>query len=402
MKSYVRRLMPFLSCDIPAIEKWLCNMAEKGLFYVESGAIFAKLERGEPKARHYKLEYENITAGHIDAEKQAMYEQFGWTVLDDIKKDLVVLYTDEKTGDDEDEITPEKLSSLERIRRKHFRLGILYLVLWLFSRNPVALFQLAFGSQKLVISALLTIGTGKYVFLTVVGFLLLLEGIYRLIHSARLKKYIAALRADKEPEEYRSSAFFCTVMTKLSVPLAVIWLISLLIANPFSSIFLRKYDGVYDAGNYDFPLIDEINRDEWQIISDRNKNKSEPILCIWRDNDLLAKNIYSIEQMNQLSENGECFEYTVYYYDMNKEIYAKKLMEENTDEILSIYDSLKAEDVVINGRESGELSVKLLRDDTSDMQYLLIRCGTEYEQVCYCGASDLSEYVDLYISYLKK
>ena len=400
MKSYVRKLMPFLSCDILAIEKWLCDMAGKGLFYVESGAIFAKLERGEPKARHYKLEYENITAGHMDAEKQAMYEQFGWTVLDDIKTDLVVMYTDEDIS--EDEITPEKLSALERIRRKHFRLGILYLVMWLFSRNPVALFQMAFGSEKLVVSAMLTIGTGKYVFLTVIGLLLLIEGVYRLIHSARLKKYIKALRENREPEEYRSSAFFCTVMTKLSVPLALIWLISLFIANPFSSMLMRKYDGVYDAGNYDFPLIDEINSDEWQILCDRNKNKSEPLLLIWHDNDLLAKNIYSIEQMNLLSGNGKCFEYTVYYYDMKKELYAQKLMEENTDEILSIYGSLKAEDVVINERESGDCSVKLLRDDTSDMQYLLIRRGTEYEQVCYCGESELSQFVDLYISYLEK
>lgn len=402
MSKYVRKLMPFLSCDIPAIEKWLRDMAGKGLFYVESGAIFAKLERGEPKARHYKLEYENITAGHMDADKRAMYEQFGWTVLDDIKTDLVVMYTDENLDGDEDEITPEKLSALERIRRKHFRLGILYLVLWLFSRNPIALFQMAFGSQKLNISALLTIGTGKYIFITIIGFLLLLEGIYRLIHSARLKKYIEVLRENREPAEYRSNVFFCTVMTKLSVPIAVIWLISLFIANPFSSMLLRKYDDVYETDRYDFPLIDEINRDEWQIISDRNKIKSEPLLRIRRDNDLLAKSIYSIEQANLLSENGECFEYTVYYYDMKKEFYAQKLMEENTDEILSIYHSLKAEDAVINGRESDEYSIKLFRDDTSGMQYMLIRCGTEYEQVCYCGESELSQFVDLYISYLEK
>ena len=215
-------------------------MAKNGLFYVENGPIFAKFERGEPKPRHYKLEYENIVASRMDADKQAMYEQFGWMVLDDIKTDLVVRYTDATLSNDEEEITAGRLSALERIQRKHFKLGILYLVLWLLSRNPIPVLKLAFGSQNLIISDLITVGTGKYIFLTVVGLFLLLEGIYRIIHSTRLKGYIESLRGKSKPKEYRSNTIICAIMTKLSVPLVVIWAASLFFANPFSTVFWRR------------------------------------------------------------------------------------------------------------------------------------------------------------------
>ena len=35
MSKYVRRIIPFGSGDIPAVQHWLEDMAEKGLFFKE-------------------------------------------------------------------------------------------------------------------------------------------------------------------------------------------------------------------------------------------------------------------------------------------------------------------------------------------------------------------------------
>ena len=48
MSKFVKRVIPFESCDIPAIQSWLEDMAEKGLFFKECGVFFAKFEKGEP------------------------------------------------------------------------------------------------------------------------------------------------------------------------------------------------------------------------------------------------------------------------------------------------------------------------------------------------------------------
>lgn len=49
MSKYVRRIIPFGSGDIPAVQRWLEDMAEKGLFFKECGLLFAKFTKGEPK-----------------------------------------------------------------------------------------------------------------------------------------------------------------------------------------------------------------------------------------------------------------------------------------------------------------------------------------------------------------
>ena len=49
MSKFVKKLIPFESCDIPAIQSWLEDMAEQGLFYVDCGFFCARFKKGEPK-----------------------------------------------------------------------------------------------------------------------------------------------------------------------------------------------------------------------------------------------------------------------------------------------------------------------------------------------------------------
>ena len=94
MSKYVRRIIPFGSGDIPAVQHWLEDMAEKGLFFKECGLLFAKFTRGEPKKMRYRLDFCDVVACDIPDEKKELYEQSGWQVVGDYNSDLVVVCTD--------------------------------------------------------------------------------------------------------------------------------------------------------------------------------------------------------------------------------------------------------------------------------------------------------------------
>ena len=95
MSKFVKRVIPFESCDIPAIQNWLEDMAEKGLFFKECGVFFAKFEKGEPKDMRYRLDFCDVVACDIPEEKKELYERSGWNVVGDFKNDCVVICTDD-------------------------------------------------------------------------------------------------------------------------------------------------------------------------------------------------------------------------------------------------------------------------------------------------------------------
>ena len=95
MSKYVRRIIPFGSGDIPAVQHWLEDMAEKGLFFKECGLLFAKFTRGEPKKMRYRLDFCDVVACDIPDEKKELYEQSGWQVVGEFKSDFVVVCTDD-------------------------------------------------------------------------------------------------------------------------------------------------------------------------------------------------------------------------------------------------------------------------------------------------------------------
>lgn len=407
MSRYVRKLIPFLSCDIPAIENWLRDMAKKGLFYKESGMLFAKFERGEPKECCYKLEYENIVTGRIPPDKQAMYEEFGWTVLDDIRTGMVVVCADDEDFKNDDEITIDKISALEQIQKKHQRLGIMYVVLWLLSLNPIPIIKLLFGSEKVDIHDFLVMGTGKYVLAVAVGFLLLLEGIYRLIHSNRMKKYVEWLKGKGELPEKKPNTFVCAVMSAISVPLVLLWILALMFGYQLFSTHLGE--SVYELGEYDFPLINEINAEEWQRVLDIHSNEaSEPLLVLFKKSDLLTNDMYEIWQDDMSGDDEGSLDYHVSYYDMKKEKHAVMLMDELA-EICSDNDITADTRHKEKEYEKDGCQIKYYKkvykdynNNDTEWQGLLILYNNEIVDVAYYGESDLSDYVDLYISYLKK
>lgn len=83
MMHYKRRLIPVNLLDIPAVETWLADLAEKGLFLVSSGNYFAKFETAEPAKVTYRLE---VTANPFlradpDNKKILFFQEFGWEYI---------------------------------------------------------------------------------------------------------------------------------------------------------------------------------------------------------------------------------------------------------------------------------------------------------------------------------
>ena len=73
----VKKLIPFESSDIPAVQSWLEELAQEGLFYKECGMMCAVFEKNEPKKMRYRLDFCDVVAGRIPEEKQELYEKAG-------------------------------------------------------------------------------------------------------------------------------------------------------------------------------------------------------------------------------------------------------------------------------------------------------------------------------------
>lgn len=86
MKHTIRRFVPVDSLDIPAMESWLSDLAEDGLFLVSFGTYFAKFESRSPRKTAYRLEPAPSLYMMPDEKKLAFLEEFGWEYVDSVDK----------------------------------------------------------------------------------------------------------------------------------------------------------------------------------------------------------------------------------------------------------------------------------------------------------------------------
>ena len=133
MSKFVKKLIPFESCDIPAIQSWLEDMAAQGLFYVDCGFFCARFEKGEPKKLRYRLDFCDVSLGKIPEEKAELYERSSWRVVGELKNDLVVLATDDPDAPEIFSEPEHLINPLKRLARKHTAYWILFLIMFLLS-----------------------------------------------------------------------------------------------------------------------------------------------------------------------------------------------------------------------------------------------------------------------------
>lgn len=433
MSKFVKKLIPFESCDIPAIQSWLEDMAEQGLFYVDCGFFCARFERGEPKKLRYRLDFCDVSLGKIPEEKAELYERSSWRVVGELKNDLVVLTTDDPDAPEIFSEPEHLIAPLKRLAKKHTAYWILFLIMFLLSRVGSPFIYTMLGMDTFV-GGVLDIGTAYYILLLLMAVLLLLEFIVHLQSCRHLKKLIKQIEHGGElptGERYKAKSKIGAVLIPLTIPVIALWFVHLAVPMGITSLH-----GTNDLSGLPFPTMQEINTDEYNYYADGIKKVQGSLADISERHDLLAPTVielsqdcYSFEDFTNKGENS--FEYNVRYYEMRFEKDAK----EAVDRIIYDYEHFDAEDYHRRARalaksisenfEEYEISydgytptcyirnlsrdgveIKLVNEkygygENDTRQHLIMRLGSKYINVSYSGSSDLGEYTELYIAKLK-
>lgn len=405
MSNYVRKLIPFESCDIPAIQSWLEDMAKQGLFYRSCGFIFARFAKGSPKAVRYRLDFCDVVAGELPAEKAELYELSSWQVVGELKNDLVVLSTEDPDAPEIFSDHRHLIKPLKSLAKKHTAYWILFLFMFLFSRVAAPINAIIMKKDGFI-DAVLQIGTGYYILLCIMAVLLLLEFILHFRSCRHLKKLIKGIEKGGElpsGEKYKLKSKIGAVLIPLSIPLIILWLIHLAIPMGVTS-----YKPSNDVSGLPFPTMQEINAAEYEYYAENIEKVKGSIAYISKKSDLLAPVEIEFTQDSSAFEHitgkrEKTFRYDVQYREMRREedavnTFNKYLHLLEKDSFAEIVDTL---DLSRDGIEM-KLIVKNYKDGESDkVQHLIARYENRFIRVLYSGDSNLSEYAELYIAYLK-
>lgn len=434
MSKFVKKLIPFESCDIPAIQSWLEDMAEHGLFYVDCGFFCARFEKGEPKKLRYRLDFCDVSLGKIPEEKAELYERSSWRVVGELKNDLVVLTTDDPDATEIFSEPEHLIKPLKRLAKKHTAYWILFLIMFLLSRVGSPFIYTMLGMDTFV-GGVLDIGTVYYILLLLMAVLLLLEFIVHLQSCRHLKKLIKQIERGGElptGERYKAKSKIGAVLIPLTIPVIALWFVHLAVPMGFTSLH-----GTNDLSGLPFPTMQEINTGEYNYyVEGLKKLDGAGLADISERHDLLAPTViefsqdcYSFEDFTNKGENS--FEYFVRYYEMRFEKDAKeavnfiiydfehfdaeeyhrnaralaKSISENFEEYEVGYDgytpTYDIRDLSRDGIEIKLVNEKYGYGEDDTRQHLIMRLGSKYINVSYSGSSDLGEYTELYIAKLK-
>lgn len=73
-----RKLFPGNTADIPALESWLEDLAQEGLFPLSFNGYYAKFREGKPQKMAYRIEVPKYYQAEPPKAMRETYEEFGW------------------------------------------------------------------------------------------------------------------------------------------------------------------------------------------------------------------------------------------------------------------------------------------------------------------------------------
>lgn len=414
MSKYVKRVIPFESSDIPAIQKWLEDMAQQGLFYKGCGMFCAEFEKGEPRQTRYRLDFCDVVACDIPDEKKEMYEKNGWQVVGEFKSDLIVLRTDDPEAPEIYTEHSNLVKPLKKLARKHMAYWIAFLLMFLYTRIGYPLEVLISGKGS-VVSSLIEIGTLKYALFLAMALLLLVEFIVQFKRWRHLKKLIKNIERGGElpqGESYRKRARVGAALIPLRIPLIVLWAIH--IVMPINGL-----GDAIDPSTTSLPVPAEIAA-EIQSKPELDNRWSEA----YERSDLLCPRIIRTDYTDDTG--SQLLEYDVEFYDMRCESFAKEFVEGEIDETVN-YDrleyKLRMEAISANdkfdyqwdgfmpeytltefGKDDAEIhhiTEKYGEPENCERQIMYIRLDNRLVRVWYQGPDEFIDFADPYIEHLK-
>lgn len=405
MSKFVKRVIPFESCDIPAIQSWLEDMAEKGLFFKECGVFFAKFEKGEPKDMRYRLDFCDVVACDIPEEKKELYERSGWNVVGDFKNDCVVICTE---NPDAPEIYTDcelLVKPLKNIMLK-YRIYVAALCVMLLT----ALVHCGLPDSVGVIRFLCNITTPYLAAALVLIVLLAAEIIFGTARLIKLKAMARRIKNGADIPNGEKGGFSRAVgkvLIPLAIPITVAWAAFVLLPDNAADSDAE----ITDFSALPFPTCEDLG---WKCDEQRSSAYGSDSV----DSTIVNKRYF-------LSQNGDV-NFRTEYVDMNSE-HAAKLLSEDKIERLKQYDEasyntamqrryeLERDGYEINDAPEERMlyeydadgaHVFYLRADHRGMdfhrQYIIIRYKSVYIEVS-CESTDryLGDLIPEYIDFLK-
>lgn len=405
MSKFVKRVIPFESCDIPAIQNWLEDMAEKGLFFKECGVFFAKFEKGEPKDMRYRLDFCDVVACDIPEEKKELYERSGWNVVGDFKNDCVVICTE---NPDAPEIYTDRellVKPLKNIMLK-YRIYVAALCVMLLT----ALVHCGLPDSVGVIRFLCNITTPYLAAALVLIVLLAAEIIFGAARLIKLKAMARRIKNGADIPNGEKGGFSRAagkILIPLAIPIIVAWAAFVLLPDSAADSDAE----ITDFSALPFPTCEDFG---WKCDNQRSSAYGSDSV----DSPIVNKRYF-------LSQNGDV-NFRTEYVDMNSE-HAAKLLSEDKIEQLKQYDEasyntamqrryeLERDGYEINDSPEERMlyeydadgaHVFYLRADHRGMdfhrQYIIIRYKSIYIEVS-CESTDryLGDLIPQYIDLLK-
>lgn len=405
MSKFVKRVIPFESCDIPAIQSWLEDMAEKGLFFKECGVFFAKFEKGEPKDMRYRLDFCDVVACDIPEEKKELYERSGWNVVGDFKNDCVVICTE---NPDAPEIYTDcelLVKPLKNIMLK-YRIYVAALCVMLLT----ALVHCGLPDSVGVIRFLCNITTPYLAVALVLIVLLAAEIIFGAARLIKLKAIAKRIKNGADIPNGEKGGFSRAVgkvLIPLAIPITVAWAAFVLLPDSAANSDAE----ITDFSALPFPTCEDLG---WKCDEQRSSAYGSDSV----DSPIVNKRYF-------LSQNGDV-NFQTEYVDMNSE-HAAKLLSEDKIERLKQYDEasyntamqrryeLERDGYEINDAPEERMlyeydadgaHVFYLRADHRGMdfhrQYIIVRYKSIYIEVS-CESTDryLGDLIPQYIDFLK-
>ncbi len=405
MSKFVKRVIPFESCDIPAIQNWLEDMAEKGLFFKECGMFFAKFEKGEPKDMRYRLDFCDVVACDIPEEKKELYERSGWNVVGDFKNDCVVICTDDPDAPEiytDCELLAKPLKSI--ISKYRIYLAALCVMLL------TALAHCGLPNAVRVIRFLGYIPKPFFAAVLILLALLIGEIIFRAARLIKLKAMARRIKNGADIPNGEKGGFSRAVgkvLIPLAIPITVAWAAFVLLPDNAADSDAE----ITDFSALPFPTCEDLG---WKCDEQRSSAYGSDSV----DSTIVNKRYF-------LSQNGDV-NFRTEYVDMNSE-HAAKLLSEDKIERLKQYDEtsyntamqrryeLERDGYEINDAPEERMlyeydadgaHVFYLRADHRGMdfhrQYIIIRYKSIYIEVS-CESTDryLGDLIPQYIDLLK-
>lgn len=405
MSKFVKRVIPFESCDIPAIQNWLEDMAEKGLLFKECGLLFAKFTKGEPKDMRYRLDFCDVVACDIPEEKKKLYERSGWNVVGDFKNDCVVICTDDPDAPEiytDCELLAKPLKSI--ISKYRIYLAALCVMLL------TALAHCGLPNAVRVIRFLGYITKPFFAAVLILLALLIGEIIFRAARLIKLKAMARRIKNGTDIPNGEKGGFSRAVgkvLIPLAIPITVAWVAFVLLPDNAADSDAE----ITDFSALPFPTCEDLG---WKYDEQRSSAYGSDSV----DSTIVNKRYF-------LSQNGDV-NFRTEYVDMNSE-HAAKLLSEDKIERLKQYDEasyntamqrryeLERDGYEINDAPEERMlyeydadgaHVFYLRADHRGMdfhrQYIIIRYKSIYIEVS-CESTDryLGDLIPQYIDLLK-